>query len=196
MKGYKATDYDMTCRRFQFELNKEFKIDGQIKICRRGFHFCNELKDVFNYYSFSPSVRLFEVEIPDDAILILDHIKSVTNRITFVRELTDADISELTNGLYKREHKNGLDIFHEHTIVSYFQNGLRHREDGPAIIHDDYEFYYQNGKLHRENGPAIIYKNNKYLPIDHMNNKDAPGKNAEYWVKGEFIGNYTELLYT
>lgn len=33
-----------------------------------------------------------------------------------------------------------------------------HREDGPAIIHDDGDaFWYQNNVRHREGGPAIEY---------------------------------------
>jgi antitoxin component YwqK of YwqJK toxin-antitoxin module len=45
---------------------------------------------------------------------------------------------------------------------SYYINGERHREDGPAFIYYNedgnihYEAYYINEKKHREDGPAII----------------------------------------
>ena len=40
---------------------------------------------------------------------------------------------------------------------SWYLNGKRHREDGPAIIDGGrQEWWYINGKLHREDGPAII----------------------------------------
>lgn len=49
--GYKGTDSDMKCYdEFQFELNKKYVFDGDIELCKRGFHFCKNLKDVFNYY--------------------------------------------------------------------------------------------------------------------------------------------------
>ena len=37
-------------------------------------------------------------------------------------------------------------------------NGIRHREDGPAIEYGDgRKFWYLHGKWHREDGPAIEY---------------------------------------
>lgn len=45
------------------------------------------------------------------------------------------------------------------TIV-YKKDGLRHREDGPAVIWSDgTSFWYINDLLHREEGPAIRYFN-------------------------------------
>jgi len=43
---------------------------------------------------------------------------------------------------------------------SWFLNGKRHREDGPAIerFNGDKEWYL-NGNLHREDGPAIEHAN-------------------------------------
>ena len=43
-------------------------------------------------------------------------------------------------------------------FVSWYQNGLLHRLDGPAfeLANGDKE-WYQNGKLHRLDGPAIEY---------------------------------------
>ena len=51
----------------------------------------------------------------------------------------------------------------------WYQNGLRHRENGPAIeLSNGNKHWYQNGKLNRENGPAI-----------ELSNGDK-----EYWVNG------------
>ena len=42
----------------------------------------------------------------------------------------------------------------------YYKDGLRHRADGPAIIHKNGSVhYYIGGWLHREDGPAINYTN-------------------------------------
>ena len=41
---------------------------------------------------------------------------------------------------------------------SWWLNGKRHREDGPAIEWaDGTKFWYLNGKYHREDGPAMEF---------------------------------------
>jgi hypothetical protein len=43
---------------------------------------------------------------------------------------------------------------------TWFLDGKRHREDGPAIEYSNgYKSWYLDGKLHREDGPAIDYSN-------------------------------------
>ncbi len=58
---------------------------------------------------------------------------------------------------------------HHHGRREYWQNGKRHRVDGPALITEDGdEFWFLNGDAHRKNGPAIVYIND----------------DCEYWVDG------------
>ena len=40
MKVYKATDKDMKCREFQYELGKAAEVKGDIELCERGLHAC------------------------------------------------------------------------------------------------------------------------------------------------------------
>jgi hypothetical protein len=41
---------------------------------------------------------------------------------------------------------------------SWYQKGMLHREDGPAIILEDgTKMWWFNGQLHREDGPAVEY---------------------------------------
>ncbi|MFA6667808.1 MAG: hypothetical protein WCS51_05610, partial [Bacilli bacterium] len=61
-KGFKVTDENMQCIGFQFELGKEFKHEGELKLCESGFHFCKKLIKCFNYYDFNPKNRVFEIE--------------------------------------------------------------------------------------------------------------------------------------
>lgn len=61
IEGYKATDKDMKCRGFQFELGKMFTYEGALVGCKSGFHLCPELKDCFGYYKIGGGHRYFKV---------------------------------------------------------------------------------------------------------------------------------------
>ena len=56
IEGYKGFNKDMTCRDFQYEEGKEYTHDGEISICKSGFHFCTTPLDVLRYYEPSESV--------------------------------------------------------------------------------------------------------------------------------------------
>ena len=59
--AYKGVDKDLKCHGgFQYELDKEYEMDGPIKACSRGFHACERPLDVFNHYP--PSSRFCRVE--------------------------------------------------------------------------------------------------------------------------------------
>ena len=71
---------------------------------------------------------------------------------------------------------------------SWFLNGKKHREDGPAIEYaNGYKSWYINGELHREDGPAIEYSDgDKYWFINgERHREDGPAiENAngtKYW---------------
>ena len=59
--SYKAFDKNMQCRGFQYEVGKEYEMDGEIKCCNRGFHACKSPIEVWNYYDMLNS-RYAEVE--------------------------------------------------------------------------------------------------------------------------------------
>lgn len=47
---------------------------------------------------------------------------------------------------------------YENGSKQWFLNGVRHREDGPAVENaNGMKIWYLNGKLHREDGPATIH---------------------------------------
>ena len=61
IKGYKGFNKDMKCRGFQYEVGKEYEIEGEIKCCERGFHFCENPLEVLSYYPPATS-RFCKVE--------------------------------------------------------------------------------------------------------------------------------------
>ena len=59
--GYKGFDKDLKCNGMQYEVGKEFTVEGEIIPCENGLHFCENPFDVFGYYSPANS-RFCEVE--------------------------------------------------------------------------------------------------------------------------------------
>ena len=50
MIGFKGFNHDFSCNKFKYKLKEVFKIYGNIKLCKKGFHFCEFPLDVFHYY--------------------------------------------------------------------------------------------------------------------------------------------------
>jgi len=50
IKAFKAFDKNFMCRGFQYEIGKTYKHDGEIHMCRSGFHACADPLDVLDYY--------------------------------------------------------------------------------------------------------------------------------------------------
>ena len=61
IKSYKGFDKNMQCRGFQYEVGKEYEMDGEIKCCNQGFHACKSPMEVWDYYDMLNS-RFAEVE--------------------------------------------------------------------------------------------------------------------------------------
>ena len=97
MEGYKVFEPDWTCRGFQYEAGKTFEEDVTPSCCNRGFHFCKELKDCFNYYPFNPDNKVAKVialgEIDEES----DDSKCCTNKIQIVEEISWEDVLRMVN---------------------------------------------------------------------------------------------------
>lgn len=59
--AYKGFDKNWKCRGFQYEVGKSYEHDGDVELCRTGFHACEYPLDVFNYYD--PTGQLAVVEL-------------------------------------------------------------------------------------------------------------------------------------
>ena len=97
MKGYKVFKPDWTCRGFQYSVGKIFEEDVKPSCCKRGFHFCTELKDCFNYYSFDPNNKVAEIEALGNIDIERTGDKYCTNKIKIVRELSWEDVLKMLN---------------------------------------------------------------------------------------------------
>ena len=94
IKSYKGFDKNLKCRDFQYEIGKEYEMDGEIKVCSRGFHACESPFDVFDHYTMIDS-RFCEVE-QDGNISKKDRgTKICSSKIKIKAELKLADMINL-----------------------------------------------------------------------------------------------------
>lgn len=88
MKTYKATDKNMKCRDFQYELGKTAEVDGDIELCKNGQHACEMPLDVLGYYAPGDGSRYFEAELEDVSDeMYSDDTKRVGKKLTLSAEI-------------------------------------------------------------------------------------------------------------
>jgi hypothetical protein len=95
MKGYKGFDKDLKCRGFQYEVGKTYECEGKITLCKNGFHFCEDPKNIRGYYADLTACRYCEVEASGE--IINGDGKCVCSKITIVREIPLQEFLALVN---------------------------------------------------------------------------------------------------
>ncbi len=118
MKGYKAFNRDWICKDFQFEVGKTYEVEGTIQLCKRGFHFCRNSVDCIKYYPTTNSPR--HAEILAEGEILHSCSKSVTSKITIIREIPDDEWLTLCTGKFISYYKGG------HTSIKEYLNGKLH----------------------------------------------------------------------
>lgn len=88
MKGYKAFNEDLTCIDFHYEIGKEYEIEGELELCRNGFHFCENIADCYTYYPVKDTTRICEIEASGE-IITRDMKKFCASKIKILSEITD-----------------------------------------------------------------------------------------------------------
>ena len=91
IKSYKGFDSSLSCRGFQYEVGKEYEMDGRIECCERGFHACESPLEVFDHYDMLKS-RFAEVEQSGIIDREEDSTKVCSSRIKIKAELKLSDI--------------------------------------------------------------------------------------------------------
>ena len=92
--AYKGFDKNLKCRDFQYEVGKEYEMDGDIKCSERGFHACESPLEVFDHYDMLTS-RFAKVEQSGDIDKEENTTKVCSSKIKVKAELKLADIINL-----------------------------------------------------------------------------------------------------
>lgn len=101
MKAYKVFNNNWMCKDYDFKskgdvVGSVHLIEGELQLCVNGFHFCRTLSNCFNYYSFSNTNKVAEIEVLGD-IIGDAYDKECTNKFRIVKELTWGEVLTLCN---------------------------------------------------------------------------------------------------
>lgn len=129
MTGYKGFNSDLTCKGFKYEIGKTYKIKEEPIICKRGFHFCYNLKNVIDNYPLYKKHTFCEIEALGKVDSDEFYKKCCTNKIKILRKL---DLDEILDIIGMKDKEAFIkyyndDRFNKHQmylIYCGFQEGL------------------------------------------------------------------------
>ena len=161
MKGYKAFNKDLTCRKFQFEIGKTYEHSGELSLCNSGFHFCTKLADCFSYYIFSDKPIICEVEILGKVLTDSQRdSKACTDKIKIIRKLSWDEVLNLSNSGYNNSGYNNSGNYNSGNCNSGFFNTnnpklrLFNKETN---YESSNEIYNKLQKLQKYSKPILIW---------------------------------------
>jgi len=185
--SYKAFDKNMQCRGFQYEVGKEYEMDGEIKCCNRGFHACKSPIEVWNYYDMLNS-RYAEVEQSGKIEKEENSTKVCSSHIKIKAELKLADIINI-----------GVEWLKDITSPSKVKadgvlndNGDRRKQIGSS---GDYAKIGSSGdyaKIGSSGNSAQIGSSGDYAKIGSSGDYAKIGSSGDYAQIGS-SGNYAQI---
>jgi len=159
MIGYKAT-YNGKCINQLYEVGQTYTLDGEMEICKRGFHFCEDLYTVFFYYPENKNIKVFKVEALGNTETVYG--KSVTDKIKILEELNLSNMVVEKNG-YKKYFDNNCNLIKEEYSYGYWVK-YEYNENGDRIKREDSKGYWEKCE-YDENSNPIKLINGKGLSI-------------------------------
>ena len=99
-KIYKAFKPDLSCRDYQYEIGKWSDEIDYITICNKGYHYCTNLFDIFNYYygEYGKDYIICECEVGNKVLTHNEDSKCCTNKIKPIRKLELNEVLNILNG--------------------------------------------------------------------------------------------------
>ena len=185
MKGYKATK-NMKCLTLTYEVGKTCSIDNT-SMCNFGFHFCEKMADVLDYYSFGENFVLLEVE----ALGVVERKgnKSLTDKLKVIRVVPK---DEYVGFPVKEYDTNGNLIHYKNSDVceewkEYDANGnLIHYKDSDG--REEWKEYDTAGNIiHYKKHNGYEYWDEYDTAGNLIHHKDSDGD--EYWKEYDANGN-------
>jgi hypothetical protein len=115
--------------------------------------------------------------------------------VIYTVEITDGkEIWKNQQGLLHRE--DGPAVVYSDGTREWYRNDQLHREDGPAVVFPDgRKYWYRNDRRHREDGPAIIYPNGRkwYLHGEQLSEEEFLRRTAGTKDNTDYSGRVVEI---
>lgn len=98
-KAFNITERGLVCRDYLFKENEWSEEIDEIMPCKRGYHYCTNLFEIFNYYfgALDKDIAIYICEV-GDKIIKTSTSKCVTNKIKPIKRLGREDIIRILNG--------------------------------------------------------------------------------------------------
>ena len=190
--SYKGFDKNMQCRGFQYEVGKEYEMDGEIKCCKQGFHACKSPIEVWDYYDMLNS-RFAEVEQSGKIYEEEKSTKVCSSRIKIKAELKLADIINIGVEWLK-------DITTPSKVKAYCalnDNGDRKKQIGSSGDYakigssGDYDQIYSTGEdsviMCAGNSSRAKAKVGSWITLAEWKWSDEKNHNVPVCVKTEYV---------
>ena len=185
--SYKAFDKNMQCRGFQYEVGKEYEMDGEIMCCNRGFHACKSPIEVWNYYDMLNS-RYAEVEQSGKIEKEENSTKVCSSHIKIKAELKLADIINI-----------GVEWLKDITSPSKVKadgvlndNGDRRRQIGSSGDYAQIGSSGDSAQIGSSGNSAQIGSSGDSAEIGSSGNSAKIGSSGDYAQIGS-SGNYAQI---
>ena len=121
--AYKVTGPDFTCLGTKYEVGSTVSVEGELKLCANGIHFCRYINKCFSYYSFDSNNKVLEIEILGDYIGDIED-KECTSSIIVLREIKWDEVLKLSNqGHGNNGHSNAGDQNAGHLNAGHLNAG-------------------------------------------------------------------------
>ncbi|MCK9272971.1 hypothetical protein M0P65_05480 [Candidatus Gracilibacteria bacterium] len=163
MIGYKATA-NGKCKRKTYKLGKTYTLKSEMKICKRGFHFCQDLFDVFEYYPPNKNTKVFKVEALGN--VETEDNKSVTDKIKILEEVNLSNIIVEKYGYKKHFDDKGNCIKIEY----------------PDVYWEKFKYDSKNRRIKEENSFGSWTK----FKYDKNNNLIKQTYSDNSWIKWKY----------
>ena len=186
MKGFKATR-NMKCLTLTYEVGKTYSVNN-LEICKHGFHFCEKMEDVLEYYNYDDDFVLLEVEALGETITRGD--KTVTDCIKIIRVIPKEEYTfEIPKpivdpNIYEYDDRNNRisETYPDGYKISYEYDDRNNRisETYPNGYKISYEYDDRNNKISETNS----YDRKYSWEYDDRNNRISetyPNGNKWSW---------------
>lgn len=101
--AYKGFNNDFSCLDFHYEVGNEYELDGEVVVCKSGFHACEKPIDVFSHYVLSPNTRYAIVKLWGDVAYAHDKRILCASCIKIVKELSLKEMITLAIAMNKKD---------------------------------------------------------------------------------------------